>query len=171
MLHVSAVLAGRGAVRALVPSPALDVLGVGLGSGAASLVDMRTDELVACFEDAAGAGAAAAAAGGRADAGGLRVAAGGACTALAFSTCAGFETGGLGPMGGGGRRPRETGGLRLPSTAQTARPTLHHPSTNQPTQAPAPPCWPPAGRPAAWPCGTWRRGAWRACCRARTPRT
>eukprot|EP00955_Chlamydomonas_euryale_P032597 343037-Chlamydomonas_euryale.AAC.1 len=47
-----------GGVRCLASSPALDVVGVGLGDGRAVLHDVRKDEVVATFGNAAGVGLA-----------------------------------------------------------------------------------------------------------------
>jgi U3 small nucleolar RNA-associated protein 21 len=45
-------------VRTVVASPALDVVGVGLADGRAVLANLRYDEVVAAFDNAAGSGAA-----------------------------------------------------------------------------------------------------------------
>jgi U3 small nucleolar RNA-associated protein 21 len=73
------------AVRVIAPSPALDVVGVGLADGRAVLANLRYDAEVASFQCAAGAGAGAAA---ERFAGSERaqVAGGGAVTAISFRT-------------------------------------------------------------------------------------
>lgn len=69
-------------VTCLAASPALDVVGVGLANGAAVVLNVRHDEVVMRFENAAGA---AAAQGGSADdAAPQPGTSAGACTSLAF---------------------------------------------------------------------------------------
>ncbi|GFR50668.1 hypothetical protein Agub_g12918, partial [Astrephomene gubernaculifera] len=71
------------AVKCLVSSPALDVVGVGLADGRAVLHNIRYDEQVASFANAAGAGLAAdGLLGGGAGTAAAR--SGGACTTLSF---------------------------------------------------------------------------------------
>ncbi|CAK0785298.1 hypothetical protein CVIRNUC_008505 [Coccomyxa viridis] len=74
------------AIKCLAPSPALDVIGIGMADGRALLHNLRFDERVAAFSNASGAGAA--------DEtflpGQARPSAGGgACTAISFRTGAG----------------------------------------------------------------------------------
>ncbi|KAI8469981.1 MAG: WD40-repeat-containing domain protein [Monoraphidium minutum] len=90
------------AVRCLAPSPALDVVGAGLADGRAVLHNLRYDEAVATFDNAAGAGTAdgerfgpgSSAAGGSGGGGGA---------AARGVTCLSFRTGpGLPLMAAGG---------------------------------------------------------------------
>ncbi|GIL66695.1 hypothetical protein Vafri_20180 [Volvox africanus] len=88
-------------IRTLVCSPALDVVGVGLADGRAVLHNLKFDEEVVSFANAAGTGLAAeqllgGGAGTAAARGGVG---GGACTALSFRTGAGLP---LMAAGGGG---------------------------------------------------------------------
>ncbi|GIL87705.1 hypothetical protein Vretifemale_15746 [Volvox reticuliferus] len=88
-------------IRALASSPALDVVGVGLADGRAVVHNIRYDEEVVSFANAAGTGLAAnqllgGGAGTAAARGGVG---GGACTALSFRTGAGLP---LMAAGGGG---------------------------------------------------------------------
>ncbi|PNH10160.1 WD repeat domain-containing protein [Tetrabaena socialis] len=84
------------AVRALAPSPALDVMGVGLADGRVVLHNIRCDQEVATFSNAAGSGLAAdSLLGGGAG----RARGDGAVTALSFRTGAGLP---LMAAGGGG---------------------------------------------------------------------
>lgn len=80
-LHTYTATVGRGALRCLAASPALDVLAAGTDAGAVILFDAKADEALAVFEDAAGAGASRA--------GATSSSPGGPVTALAFSTGAG----------------------------------------------------------------------------------
>ncbi|GLC36521.1 hypothetical protein PLESTM_000455900 [Pleodorina starrii] len=88
-------------IRTLSPSPALDVVGVGLADGRAVLHNVLYDEEVASFANAAGTGLASeqllgGGAGTAAARGGVG---GGACTALSFRSGAGLP---LMAAGGGG---------------------------------------------------------------------
>lgn len=88
-------------MRCMAPSPALDVVGVGLADGRVVLHNVRYDEQVAAFDNAAGAGLAAegllgGGAGTALAAGGS----GGAVTALSFRSGAGVPL--LAAGGGGG---------------------------------------------------------------------
>ncbi|KFM26597.1 putative WD repeat-containing protein [Auxenochlorella protothecoides] len=74
-------------IRVLAPSPALDVIGLGLADGRVVLLDLRHDEVVAEFSNAAGTGASAAGLlGNTAGAAAAGAPGGGAVTALAFRT-------------------------------------------------------------------------------------
>ncbi|DBB09195.1 TPA: hypothetical protein ACH3X3_007787 [Trebouxia sp. C0006] len=76
---------GEGAVKCITPSPALDVVGVGLSAGQAVLLNLKFNEVVASFANAAGVGSGDQ----------LRASAtkpkpgGGACTCIAFRTGSG----------------------------------------------------------------------------------
>ncbi|KAJ9507489.1 hypothetical protein QJQ45_006484 [Haematococcus lacustris] len=75
------------AVRGLSSSPALDVMGVALADGRAALHNLRFDEPVVVFSNAAGVGLASGMlAGGQATPGPEQLSAGGGCRTLAFRT-------------------------------------------------------------------------------------
>ncbi|KAG2482597.1 hypothetical protein HYH03_018481 [Edaphochlamys debaryana] len=88
-------------VRCLAASPALDVVGVGLGDGRAVLHNVRFDEEVAVFANASGSGLAAEGLlGGGAGTAAASGRGGGGCCALAFRSGAGLPL--LAAGGGGG---------------------------------------------------------------------
>ena len=71
-------------VRALTSSPALDIVGVGLGDGRAVLLNVRYDEVLSSFKNASGAGLG----GFESSLGGPegKARTGSACTAISFRT-------------------------------------------------------------------------------------
>lgn len=82
-------------MRCLTPSPALDVVGIGLADGRAVLHNLRYDEAVVTFENAAGTGAkeehfAAGSSSGAGSGGSAGGGAGRACTCISFRTGAGL---------------------------------------------------------------------------------
>ncbi|GAX75096.1 hypothetical protein CEUSTIGMA_g2540.t1 [Chlamydomonas eustigma] len=85
------------AVRTVVSSPALDVLGVGLSDGRAVLLNVRFDEEVVTFKNASGVGLGMEGLLGGPQGRALTNGAGGACTAISFRT-----GGGLPLMAAGG---------------------------------------------------------------------
>lgn len=165
----------RSGVRCIAPSPALDVVGVGLADGRAVLFNLRRDAELMTLHNAAAAGTGA----GRFLSGSAAAAA--AAAANPAVSCLSFRTGAHGmtrmlaawracspPRACACMLVRHLPCAAAPGVKHTALPPCRPACMPARRQALGCRCWLLAGLLAWWRCGTWRGAACMPCCATRT---